>query len=97
MWVIDFFLILFKTSREIYSVPKESKYIYNFFSIKNEAKDLIISFISPFKINRVNLFPVLTAPFPLILLVNLFIEFEVKLLTNPGKLSLSNLRNNQIC
>ena len=97
MWVIDFSLILFQTSREIYSVPKESKYIYKFLSIKNEAKDLIISFISPFKINRVNLFPVLTAQFPLIFLVNLFTEFEVKLLANPGKLSLSNPRNNQIC
>ena len=49
---------------------------------------LIISFISPFKINKVNPFPALTAPFPHIFLSNLFIAFEVKLLTNPSKLSL---------
>ena len=33
----------------------------------NDFMVLIISFISSFKINRVNLFPALTAPFPLIL------------------------------
>ena len=48
---------------------------------------LIISCISSFEINKVNPFPALTAPFPLILLSNLFIAFEAKLLTNPGKLS----------
>ena len=35
-----------------------------------------------FKINKVN-------PFPLIFLSNLFIALKVKLLTNPGKLSLA--------
>ena len=50
---------------------------------------LIISFLSSFKINKVNLFPPLTAPFPVIFLWNLFIPFEVKLLTNPDKLSLA--------
>ena len=50
---------------------------------------LVVSFISSFKINNVNLFPALTAPFPLIFLSNLFIALEVKLLTNPGKLSLT--------
>ena len=39
--------------------------------------------------NKANRFPVLTAPFPLILLSsNSFIAFEVILLINPGKLSL---------
>ena len=52
----------------------------------NDFMILIISFISSFKINKVNPFPALTAPFPLIFLSNLFIAFEVKLLTNPGKL-----------
>ena len=47
----------------------------------------IISFISSFEINKVNLFP-LTAPFPLIFLSNLFIAFEFNLLANTGKLSL---------
>ena len=50
---------------------------------------LIISFISSFEINKVNPFLALTAPFPLIFLLNLFIEFEVKLFTNPGNLSLA--------
>ena len=50
---------------------------------------LIISFISSFEINKVNLFLALTAPFSLIFLSNLFIGFEVKLLTNPVKLSLA--------
>ena len=50
---------------------------------------LIISFILSFKINKVNPFPALTAPFPLIFISNLFIAFEVKLFTNPGKLSLA--------
>ena len=49
----------------------------------------MILIISSFEINRVNRFSALTAPFPLIFLSNLFIAFEVKLLTNPGKLSLA--------
>ena len=49
---------------------------------------LIISCIFSFKINKVNLFPSLTARFPLIFLSDLFIIFETKLLANPGKLSL---------
>ena len=48
-----------------------------------------MSFISSFQINKVNPFPALTALFPLIFLSDLFIEFEVKLLTNPCKLSLA--------
>ena len=48
---------------------------------------LMISFISSFEINKVNPLPALTAPFPLIFLSNLFIAFEVKMLTHPGKLS----------
>ena len=50
---------------------------------------LIVSFMSLFEINKVNTFPALTAPFSLIFLSNLFIVFEAKLLTNPGKLSLA--------
>ena len=50
---------------------------------------LIVSFISLFEINKVNPFPSLTGPFPLLFLSNLFVAFEVKLLTNPGKLSLA--------
>ena len=49
----------------------------------------MISFISSFKINKVNRFPALTAPFPLIFLSKLLIAFEAKLFTNPGKLSLA--------
>ena len=45
---------------------------------------LIISFKSTSEINKGNRFPALTAPLPLIFLSNLFIVFEVKLLTNPG-------------
>ena len=43
--------------------------------------------MSIFEINKVNPFPSLTAPLPLIFLANLLIAFEVKLLTNPDKLS----------
>ena len=50
---------------------------------------LLISFISSIEINKINRFPVLTAPFPLIFLSNLFIASEAKLLINPGKLSLA--------
>ena len=39
--------------------------------------------------SKVNPFPAMTSPFPLIFLSNLFIAFEVKLLTCPGKLSLA--------
>ena len=49
----------------------------------------IISFISSFEINKVNPLPALAATFPLIFLSNLFIAFEVKLRTNPGKLYLA--------
>ena len=55
----------------------------------NDFIILIISFISLFKINKVNPFPALTAPFPLTFLSNLFYAFESKLPTNPGKLSLA--------
>ena len=55
----------------------------------NDFMILIISFISSFEINKVNPFPAFTAFFPLIFLSNLFIAFDVKLLTNPGKLSLA--------
>ena len=49
----------------------------------------IISFISSFKINKVNPFPALTGPCPVIFLSNLFIAFEGKLFTNLGQLSLA--------
>ena len=39
--------------------------------------------------NKVNPFPALAAPFPLIFLSNFFIVLEVKLLANPSKLSLA--------
>ena len=51
----------------------------------NDFMSLIISFISSFEINKVNRFPALTVLFPLIFLSNLFIAFEDKFLTNPGK------------
>ena len=51
----------------------------------------MISFITSFETNKVNPFPALTAPYPLIFLSTLFIAFEVKLLTNPGKLSLAKV------
>ena len=50
---------------------------------------LTISFISSFEINEVNPFPALTDPFPRIFLSNLFIAFEIKLITDPIKLSLA--------
>ena len=49
---------------------------------------LIMSFIRSFEINKSKSFFALTAPFPLILLSDLSIALEVKLLTNTGKLSL---------
>ena len=55
----------------------------------NDFMILIIPIISSIEINKVNPFPALTAPFPLIFLSNLLVAFEVKLLTNPGKLSLA--------
>ena len=60
----------------------------NTFESSNDFMILIISFLSSFKMNKVNHFPALTAPFGLIFLSNLFIAFEVILFTNPGKLSL---------
>ena len=48
---------------------------------------LMISFLYSLEINKVNPFPALAAPFPPPFILNLFIEFESKLLTNPGKLS----------
>ena len=55
----------------------------------NDFITLIISFISSFEINKANPFLARTALFPLIFLSNLFIALEVKLLTNPGKLTLA--------
>ena len=48
----------------------------------------MISFIYSFEINKVNLLPTQTAPFPLTFISSLFIALEIKLLTNPGKLYL---------
>ena len=48
-----------------------------------------ISLISSFKINKVNPFRTLTAPFPLNFLPNLCTTFRVRLLTSSGKLSLA--------
>ena len=59
------------------------------FEFSNGFMILIVSLMSLFEINKVNTFPALTAPFSLIFLLNLFIVFEAKLLTNPGKLSLA--------
>ena len=42
-----------------------------------------------FERNKVSFFPTLTATFLLIFLSSLFIALEVKLLTNPGRLSLA--------
>ena len=55
----------------------------------NDFIILIISFTSSFKINKVSTFPALTASLGLVFLSNLFIAFEVKLLTNQGKMSLA--------
>ena len=49
---------------------------------------LIALFMFSFEVNKVNLFPALIAAFLLIFLSNLFIAFEAKLLTSPGKVSL---------
>ena len=46
-------------------------------------------FISSFEISKVNPVTALATHFPLIFLPNLFIVFEAKLLTNPGKLSVA--------
>ena len=75
-----FFILCFTVSVTLsLSTPESS----------NDCITLIISFISLFEINKVNPFPALTATFPLIFLPNLFVAFEVKFLTNPGKLSLT--------
>ena len=55
----------------------------------NDVMIFLILLMSSFEINKVNRFLILTVHFPLIFVSNLFIAFEVKLLTNPGKLSLA--------
>ena len=45
---------------------------------------VLIIFISSFEINNVSPFLALIAPFSLIFLSNLFMAFEVKLITNRG-------------
>ena len=78
--LLVFFILCFTVSvNPSINTPKPSK----------DFIILMLSFISSFEINKVNLFPTLRAPFPLIFLSNLFIAFEVTLLTNPGKLSLA--------
>ena len=46
LWVIDLSLILFNTSRKIYSIPKESKYTAKFLSINNETQCVPLLFLS---------------------------------------------------
>ena len=55
----------------------------------NDFIILIISFISSFEINKVTPFSALAAPFPPIFLSNIFVAYEVRLLTYPGKLYLA--------
>ena len=55
----------------------------------DDFMNLRISFISSFEINKVNPSYALAALFPLIFLSHLLIAFEIKLITNPGKLSLT--------
>ena len=55
----------------------------------NDFIILIIPLISSFEINEANPFSAVTAPFRLNFLSNVFIAFLVKLITNPGKLSLA--------
>ena len=50
---------------------------------------ILITFKYSFEINQVSPFPALAAFFPLIFISDLFIAFEARLLTNPGKLSLA--------
>ena len=47
--------------------------------------------MSSFEINKINPLHALITPFPLIFLSNLLIAFEAKLLTNPGKFSLTKV------
>ena len=49
--------------------------------------NLIIPFISSFKLIKINSFHVLIAPCPIIFLSNLYTAFEGKLFPSPGKLS----------
>ena len=56
---------------------------------KQKEVYLLISFMSSFEINKINPLPSLTDIFPHFILSNLFIAFEAKLLTNPGKLSVA--------
>ena len=64
-----------------YNTPKSS----------NDFMISVISFKYSFELNKVSPLLTLTAPFPLIFLSNLFIAFEVKLLTNLCKLSLAKV------
>ena len=50
---------------------------------------LLILFISSFEINKVNLFPALTFPFPFIFLSNLFKIDQAALVANSDKISLA--------
>ena len=61
----------------------------NTFESSNEFMILIISSKFLFKINKVNIFPAPAVLFSLMFLSNLFIAFEDKFLTNPGKLFLA--------
>ena len=72
--------------------PTSSFFISSFMGTiesSNNFMIFVISFISSFEINKLNSFFALTAPFPLTFISNLFIPFEVKLFTNPSKLSLA--------
>ena len=84
VFFLFFFLFFFFSCFTVSVIPS-----INTFESSINFMILIISFISSFELNKVNLFPALTAPFPLIFLSNLFITLEAKLLTNPVKSSLA--------
>ena len=61
----------------------------NTFESSNDFVILIILFISSFEINRINLFPAQTAPFPLLFFSSFFIAFKAELFNNPSKISVA--------
>ena len=82
-------LILFSTEEITGCTNEVTKGGYKPHESSNDLIVLIISFIYSFEIKKNYAFSSLRAPFPLIFLLNLLTAFEVKLLTNPGKLFLA--------
>ena len=82
-------LVTIKAAKSANKVPRNPCFFISHLRSSNGSIIFTISWIYSFDVNKVNPFPALAPPSPLLFLSNSFIVLAVKLLTNPCKLPLA--------